>query len=129
VRSRALTGAAAAVVGTMMALTGGHAVAQSTIDQAEKKPAREMITRLHHDPLQLRVRVLGGYARAPTFLQKKTCGTCTWHRVDRKDTDRGGRVRYRLAAPRTGNWFYRVGTPERPNFRESYSRVARTFRS
>lgn len=112
-----------------MTLSGGHSFAEGAVDPAAKKPAREMITRLHHDPLQLRVRVLGGYANAPTFLQKKTCGTCTWHIVDRRDTDGDGRVRYRLAAPRTGYWFYRVGTPERPHYRESYSRIAKTFRA
>jgi hypothetical protein len=113
-----------------MALTGcTAAVAQSTGDHADKKPARQMITKLHHHPLQLRVRVLGGYPKAPTFLQKKTCRSCAWHIVDRKYTDRDGRVLYPLDAPPTGSWFYRVGTPERPNYRESYSRVARTFRA
>jgi hypothetical protein len=127
-----MKGPIAGILGTAFALTltltGGTAVAQGVADgHIGKKPAREMTTKLHQHPLQLRVRVHGDYSRAPTFLQKKTCATCTWHIIDRKKTDTDGRVLYPLDAPATGSWFYRVGTPERPAYRESYSRVARTF--
>jgi hypothetical protein len=127
--NRAATGAIGAAMTIVLALTGTTAAAQgSAAAHADKKPARQMNTTLHQHPLQLRVRVLGGYAEQPTFLQKKTCRACTWHRVDTKKTDARGKVRYPLDAPATGNWFYRVGTPERAHYRESYSRVAKTYR-
>jgi hypothetical protein len=123
----AIIGAAMSVV---IAVSGGPATAQTSVaGHLDKKPARQMITKLHQHPLQLRVKVLGGYQHQVTYLQKKTCKACTWHRVDRKLTNSRAKVRYPLDAPATGNWFYRVMTPERARFRESYSQVARTFRT
>jgi hypothetical protein len=126
---RMKAGTVVAALGLVLAGFGGTSTAQaSTQDHVDKKPARQMITKLHQHPLQIRVRVLGGYANGPTFLQRKKCATCDWHKVDRKRTDADGRVLYPLDAPASGSWYYRVGTPERPQFRESYSRVIRTFR-
>jgi hypothetical protein len=126
---RMKAGTVVAALGLVLTVFGGTSAAQASTDvQSDKKPARTMITKLHEHPLQIRVRVLGGYAHGPTYLERKDCATCRWHRVDRKRTDADGRVLYPLGAPATGNWYYRVSTPERPHFRESHSRVIRTFR-
>ena len=126
---RLQAGTVVAALGLLLAVFGGTSTAQaSTQAQVDKKPARTMITKLHQHPLQIRVRVMGGYAHKATFLQRKDCAHCTWHKVAHKRTDTNGRVLYPLNAPATGNWYYRVATPERPQYRESYSRVIRTYR-
>jgi hypothetical protein len=116
-----------AALGLVLAFFGGASAAQATT-QVDKKPARTMITKLHQHPLQIRVRVMGGYAHQPTFLVRKDCAHCTWHKTAHKKTDANGRVLYPLSAPTSGNWYYKVGTPERAQYRESYSRVIRTYR-
>jgi hypothetical protein len=121
-------GTVVAALGLVLAVFGGTSTAQASDVQADKKPARTMITKLHQHPLQIRVRVMGGYAHGATFLQRKDCVHCDWHKVGHKKTDADGRVLYPLDAPAHGSWYYRVGTPERPRFRESYSRVIRTYR-
>ncbi len=67
------------------------------------------------------------YASQPTFLQKKACKSCKWHKIDAKQTNNVGRVAYPVDAPRNGRWYFRVGTPERANFRQSYSQTFYTY--
>jgi len=124
---RIKTAALVAALGMMLAVFGGMSAAHAST-HVDKKPARTMITKLHQHPLQIRVRVMGGYAHQPTFLLRKGCAHCTWHKTAHKKTDANGRVLYPLDAPATGNWYYKVGTPERVRYRESYSRVIRTYR-
>jgi hypothetical protein len=126
---RTIAGFFGVAMSIVIAVSGGSAIAQGSVaGHVDKLPARQMITKLHQHPLQLRVKVLGDYQHQVTYLQKKTCRGCTWHRVDRKLTNNRAKVLYPLDAPATGNWFYRVMTPARAHFRESYSQVARTFR-
>ena len=126
---RMKAGTVVAALGLTLAVFGGTGTAQaSTQTHVDKLPARTMITKLHQHPLQIRVRVMGGYAHGATLLQRKDCAHCDWHTTGHKATDASGRVLYALGAPSSGNWYYRVATPERPQFRESYSRVIRTYR-
>lgn len=67
------------------------------------------------------------YASQPTFLQKKACKSCNWHKIDTKKTNNVGRVAYPVDAPRNGRWYYRAGTPERVNFLQSYSQTFYTY--
>jgi hypothetical protein len=127
--NRLKAGTIVAALGLALTVFGGTSTAQaSTHPQVDKKPARTMITKLHQHPLQIRVRVMGGYAHGATFLQRKDCAHCNWRKVGHKATDANGRVLYPLDAPSTGNWYYRVATPERPQYRESHSRVIKTYR-
>ena len=96
---------AATVVGALgltLAVFGGVGTAQaSTQTHVDKQPARTMITKLHQHPLQIRVRVMGGYAHAATFLQRKECGTATGTRSrTRPPTPRPGAVRARRTVVR-----------------------------
>lgn len=96
---------------------------------AGTKPAHHItakVVKLGPQDLQMRAHV-DNYRNAATFLQKKTCKSCTWHKIAFKKTSQYGRVFYPIGAPRTGRWYFRVGTPERPKFRESYGPTYYTY--
>jgi hypothetical protein len=97
---------------------------------ATAKPARHItgkIVKVSRLRLQIRVHV-EHYHHRHTFLDKKRCVTCAWHVVARKKTTRYGRVFYTVGAPAVGRWFWRVGTPQTPRFRTSFSPTFFTYR-
>jgi hypothetical protein len=96
---------------------------------AALKPHRTITAKVvkPHATLQLHAHV-ANYPRGHTFLEKRNCATCGWHVVAKRDTSRVGRVSYPLGAPRTGRWYYRMGTPQTHDFARSYSRKFYTYR-
>ena len=116
---------AAAVTTAALALPG-IAVSTATAESALLKH-REFkgtkIVNITPQRLQMRTQVVQ-YQNKPTSLQKKDCRVgCTWHRVQRAQTNDTGRVRYEVPAPATGRWFWRIVTPARGQYAESYSPV------
>lgn len=116
-------------VAAVPASAGTTTTAGSWSDSALAKRTRHIDSRIVNvtpQKLQLRSKVRN-YPRSATFLQKKTCKSCHWKIVDRKQTNRHGRVAYRVYAPKRGRWYYRAGTPERTNFYESYGQTFFTY--
>jgi hypothetical protein len=106
-------------------------VATTSAAAAAAKAKRQIdakIINVTRQQLQIRAHV-HSYPMQWTFLQKKKCKSCTWHQVAKKKTTEHGRVFYKVGAPRTGRWYFRVGTPERKHFRTSYSDTFYTYRA
>ena len=95
------------------------------------RPARNVTSKVvkKRGRLFLKGNVNPGYNRSRVMIQKKNCrGDCGWHKFDMVPTDRDGRYRGRITAPRNGSDFWRVKVKKRGNYRTSYSAVWRTFR-
>jgi len=102
---------------------------------AAPKPTREVsgkVINVTQQKLAYKGKVFGSreptYRDKVTYLQRKTCKSCNWRRQETNRTDRNARFRYRVGAPRTGSWYYRVVVPESREYRKSFSPVYRTFR-
>ncbi len=71
-------------------------------------------------------RVQPKYRHEVVFLDKRSCGSCSWRRVDSDRTgDRGG-WRFRVRAPRSGRWWWRASTPASVRYVRSISGVFTT---
>lgn len=71
-------------------------------------------------------RVTPHYAHRRIFLQKRSCGTCSWHQAKSGHTAARGRYSFSVGAPRHGRWYWRVSTPAAPRFIRSFSGVFTT---
>jgi hypothetical protein len=74
-------------------------------------------------------RVIPGYAHKRVYLEKRTCGTCGWHRARSRLAGRHGTFHFTVGAPRHGRFWWRVRTPADTRFITSYSAVFSTRRS
>ncbi len=110
---------------TVVGLTSGS----DTGDRA--LPARDVKSKVvkRKGNLYLKGNVNPGYSKSRVMIQKKNCrGGCAWRKFNMVRTDREGRYRGRITAPRHGSDFWRVKVQKRGNYRTSYSAVWRTFR-
>ncbi len=114
-----LTSVALAVPAVSVASASAESAAKET------RTINAKVINLNPHKLQMRARVVD--YTGMTFLQKKNCKDCKWAKVSHKPTTKFGRVFYPVDAPRTGRWYYRVGTPARAHFRQSYSRTYYTY--
>jgi len=114
-------GAGASVAGPTSGSDTGH----------RARPARNVTSKVvkKKGELYLKGNVDPGYSNSRVIIQKKNCrGGCAWHAFKTAPTDRDGRFRGRITAPRHGSDFWRVKVKKRGNYRTSYSAVWRTFR-
>lgn len=51
------------------------------------------------------------YAGKVVYVHKKACGSCAWKKVGEVRTGTSANYRYRVYAPRSGSWYYRVRVP------------------
>jgi hypothetical protein len=71
-------------------------------------------------------RVRPHYSHRGITLQKRTCGTCSWHAVHTGHTAARGHFSFTVGAPRRGRWYWRVSTPASRQFIRSFSGVFTT---
>ncbi|MGH3472422.1 MAG: hypothetical protein ACRDPG_10320 [Nocardioidaceae bacterium] len=75
---------------------------------------------------RFRGRVTPAYGHKVIYLQRRHCAGCSWHTVRRKNTGSRGVWRFRVGAPVTGRWWWKVMTPPSTRYIRSYSGVFTT---
>lgn len=104
----------------------GSARLQASRNQKPVHVYRPITGRIEDGTGRFHGRVTPTYAHRTIYLDKRSCGTCSWKR-ERTDLTRiHGRYSFRVGAPRTGRWFWRVSTPATTAFIRSYSGVFTT---
>lgn len=118
----------ATVTTVALALPAASVATASPAVDARRTRIDARIVNITDTKLQLRAHVKGEYANKPTHLLRKTCKRCEFRQVAKKRTDATGHVRYRVGAPNTGRWYYKVRTPGTKLFRASFSPTFYTYR-
>lgn len=118
----------------VLALTGALLVpAMMVISTAEAagKPHHHFnyarIVKLRDGSLSFRAQV-ANYPNGFIALMKKTCLSCTWHRIAIRRTSEFGRIFMPVQAPAQGRWYWRYRTPETAHFAVTYSATWYTYR-
>lgn len=104
----------------------GDARLQPSRNQRLVQVYRPITGRIEDGTGRFHGRVTPNYAHRTIHLDKRSCGTCSWNRVRTDLTRIHGRYSFRVGAPRTGRWFWRVSTPATTAFIRSYSGVFTT---
>jgi hypothetical protein len=73
-------------------------------------------------------RVRPRYGNRVIFLEKRWCADCGWDRVRAKRTGDLGRWRFKVGAPSSGRWWWRVSVPGSRLYIRSHSGVFTTER-
>ncbi len=60
------------------------------------------------------------------YLEKRSCATCSWHRVRSDQTGKRGHFRFYVPAPHSGRWWWRASVPAKQRFIRSYTGVFTT---
>ncbi len=60
------------------------------------------------------------------YLEKRSCATCSWHRVRSDRTGKRGHFRFYVPAPHSGRWWWRASVPAKLRFIRSYTGVFTT---
>jgi hypothetical protein len=71
-------------------------------------------------------RVRPRYGNKVIHLDKRRCAGCGWDRVRTKRTDGAGHWRFKVGAPDSGRWWWRVSVPGSRSYIRSYSAVFTT---
>lgn len=78
---------------------------------------------------RFRGRVQPNYGNKIIYLEKRPCSTCSWHRVRSNRTGSLGYWRFKVGAPRSGRWWWRVSVPGSTAYIRSISGVFTTERN
>lgn len=73
-------------------------------------------------------RVQPKYGNKVISLDKRSCASCGWHTVRKKRTGDRGYWGFRVRAPRSGRWWWRVSVPASTSYIRSISAVFTTER-
>jgi hypothetical protein len=105
---------------------GGNSRLQPSRNTTHVRVFRPISGRIENGSGRFHGQVSPRYAHRTVYLAKRSCGTCHWHRVRTGHTGSLSRYRFKVAAPHTGRWFWRVSTPGTTRFIRSYSGVFTT---
>lgn len=87
---------------------------------------RSITARIEDGSGRFHGRVAPRYAHRWVRLEKRSCGTCGWHRVRSARAGSRGSYSFVVGAPRSGKWYFRVSTAATTRFIRSYSGVFTT---
>lgn len=73
-------------------------------------------------------RVVPRYGHHVISLDKRNCAKCSWRQVATTTTADRGRYSFKVGAPRTGRYYWRLQTPRSLKYKRSYSGVFTTER-
>ncbi len=104
----------------------GNAELQPSRDSTYVGVHRNVSGRIEDRTGHFHGRVTPHYAHRRIVLQKRSCGTCSWHQVTTGHTAARGRYSFTVGAPRRGQWYWRVSTPATSSFIRSFSGVFTT---
>jgi hypothetical protein len=71
-------------------------------------------------------RISPHYADHRVYLDRRHCGSCSWHRLKTGRTDSRAHFSFHTDAPRHGRFYWRVSTPASTQYIRSYSSVFTT---
>jgi hypothetical protein len=71
-------------------------------------------------------RVQPKYGNKVIYLEKRPCASCGWHKARSKRTGDFGYWRFKLGAPSSGRWWWRVSVPGSTAYIRSHSAVFTT---
>lgn len=89
----------------------GNARFQHSRDRTHVLVHRNFGARLRDGSGRFHGRVRPHYAHKVIHLEKRWCGSCGWDRIRSKRTGDLGRFRFKVGAPNTGRWWWRVSVP------------------
>jgi hypothetical protein len=117
--------------------SAGTAAAVNTAGSAEASasralPRREItskVVRVKGNKLRFKGNVSPGHVFKTVFIMKRDCiRRCQWHVFNKVKTDRDGRFRSPVTAPKRGSDYFRAMVRKHGGYARSYSDIWRTFR-
>jgi hypothetical protein len=82
--------------------------------------------RLRDGTGRFRGRVQPNYGNRVIYLEKRSCASCGWHKVRSNKTGDRGYWRFKVGAPSSGRWWWRVSVPGSTLYIRSISGVFTT---
>jgi hypothetical protein len=111
--------------------SAAQATSASRSTSARALPRREItskVLRVRGNNLRFKGNVSPGHVNKSVFIMKRDCiRRCQWHVFNKVKTDRDGRFRSPISAPRRGSDYFRAMVKKHGGYARSYSDIWRTF--
>lgn len=104
----------------------GNSSLEPSRNQTSARVYRSITGRIEDGSGRFHGRVTPRYGKRWVRLEKRSCGTCGWHRVRTARAGPRGGYSFKVGAPRSGKWYFRVSTAATTRFIRSYSGVFTT---
>ena len=109
-----------------------HPAGSAEASAARALPRREItskVVRVKGDKLRFKGNVSPGHVFKSVFIMKRDCiRRCEWHVFNKVKTDRDGRFRSPITAPKHGSDYFRAMVKKHGGYARSFSDIWRTFR-
>jgi len=120
--------AGSASAGTPSAVSASTASGSTSARALPRREITSKVVRVRGNHLRFKGNVSPGHVGKTVFIMKRECiRRCQWHVFNKVKTDRDGRFRSPITAPRRGSDYFRAMVKKHGGYAKSYSDIWRTF--